>query len=216
MIRETVLAGFLLAFGCGAAAAVDEMALKQEEANAGPSARAPLVLADTESYSGDNTTGTEWARPFADGTCCSGLGPVRFVTEIFTVSQNDTCDVGSVQDGWDGYLFIYTSPFDPSAQTVNFVAGDDDGNGGIGTSDIESINLMAGTTYTLVTTGFANGDVGTFTNTVSCPTANVTIGAGIPVLPVARLVPASDYWSLVLLGFALALGSIAVLRGRNG
>ena len=33
---------------------------------------------------------------------------------------------------------------------ANFVAGDDDGNGGVTTSDIDNINLTAGTQYIIV------------------------------------------------------------------
>lgn len=127
------------------------------------------VWAGTNGYSGSNVGGSEWARPFADGTCCSGLGPVRYTTQEFYVDTAGSYSVSSAQNGFDGYLFVYASPFDASNQTANFLAGDDDGNGGIGTSDIDAVALAANVTYVIVTTGFANGDEGTFTNTVTGP-----------------------------------------------
>ncbi len=140
----------------------------------------PEISGDTQGYSGTTVGGSSWDRPFADGTCCSGLGPVVYQTQAFWVSDNATCAISSTQDGWDGYLFVYADPFDPSNQTVNFIAGDDDGLGGIGTSDIESVNLTGGVLYQLVTTGFAAGDEGTFTNSITCDS---TVHLGATVIP---------------------------------
>jgi hypothetical protein len=188
---------------------VDEVALKATTPYVPNVINSPH---DVQSYSGTNVGGIDWTRPFADGTCCSGLGPVKYSVEQFTISVNDTCNVGSVQDGWDGYLFLYAPSFDPANQTVNFVAGNDDGNGGIGTSDIEGVALTAGTTYQVVTTGFANGDEGTFTNTITCPVANITIGAGAPFVPPATL-PTLSQTALLALGLLIGfLGFVAVRR----
>ncbi len=130
---------------------------------------ASAILAGSGQYSSTNAGGPQWVRPFADGSCCSGLGPVRYHSMEFYVDTAGSYNVSSVQNGWDGYLFVYASPFDPSNPTVNFLAGNDDGGGGIGTSDITGIALSANTTYIVVTTGFANGDEGTFTNTITGP-----------------------------------------------
>lgn len=182
-------------------AQVDEYALKRLPE---PAARAPFVPADTASFSGSNAAGAEWARPFADGACCSGLGPVRWVAQQFFISANDTCNVRSVQaGGWDGYLFVYRSPFNAATPTANFVAGDDDGAGGIGTSDIDGVALTGGVAYTVVTTGFGNGDAGNFTNTIACPSANVTLGT-----PAPASVDALGDGSLAVL--ALLLGLLGV------
>ncbi|MCF8373538.1 MAG: S8 family serine peptidase, partial [Bacteroidales bacterium] len=121
-----------------------------------------------------------WNRPFASGSCCSSLGPVSYsVYGPFSVNVTGSYNVSSVQDGWDGYLFVYENAFDPQDQTANFVAGDDDGNGGIGTSDIENVTLNTGTEYFIVTTGFAAGDFGSFTNTITGP-GTATCGGGSP------------------------------------
>ncbi len=129
-------------------------------------------------YSGSNVGGPGWSRPFANGTCCSGLGPVAYQATLFHVDVAGNYDFSSVQNGWDGYMFVYFDPFDPTNQTANFVAGDDDGNGGIGTSDLTA-GLMANVNYVVVTTGFANGDEGSFTNTISGP-GNVIFGGVTP------------------------------------
>ncbi len=128
----------------------------------------------------DATSPDIWDRPFADGTCCSGLGPVSYdVYGPFTVDITGLYTVDSDQDGgsWDGYIFMYETCFDPLDQTTNFVAGDDDGPGGVGTSQILDINLTAGTEYYLITTGFAAGDFGAFTNTIT-GVGTATCGGG--------------------------------------
>ncbi|SFN04704.1 hypothetical protein [Dokdonella immobilis] len=192
---------------------VDEYALKATEINTPNPIASPN---DVQSYSADTTGGTSWDRPFADGTCCSGLGPVVLHSQQFSISANDTCNVRSVQDGWDGYLFIYVDPFDPLNQTVNFVAGDDDGAGGIGTSDIDGVALTGGTVYQIVTTGFEAGEEGTFTNTITCPVANVTIGGGgggVPFEPPATL-PTLGQNALIILGMLVGLLGFVAIRRR--
>ncbi|MEL0169060.1 MAG: autotransporter outer membrane beta-barrel domain-containing protein [Pseudomonadaceae bacterium] len=128
------------------------------------------AVADTASYSGDlNSPEGSWDRAFADGTCCSGLGPVTYNTQFFYVNADGNYDIGSIQNGYDGYLFLYQGAFDPTNQSLNFVAGDDDGNFGIGSSNIDGVALTANTQYILVDTGFAAGDAGTYTTTISGP-----------------------------------------------
>lgn len=216
MVRKSMITLALLAAGGYALADTkvtlqDEMAMK---ASAPVTQRTVLSPASTVNYTGTNVGGPNWVRPFADGTCCSGLGPVRYSTQQFYLSANDVCDVASVQDGgWDGYLFVYRSPFDPLAQTVNFVAADDDGNGGIGTSNIDGVALTGATTYTVVTTGFQAGNEGTFTNTISCPTATVSLGAYVAAPPVAA--PTMGTISLALLGALVVLIGLTVVRTRG-
>lgn len=128
------------------------------------------VIAGTASYSGDlNSPEGSWNRAFADGSCCSGLGPVRYVSQSFHVNADGSYYISSIQNGYDGYLLLYQGAFDPTNPTLNFVAGDDDGNSGIGSSDIEGVLLTANTQYILVDTGFAAGDAGTYTTTISGP-----------------------------------------------
>ena len=83
----------------------------------------------------------------------------------------DSTQVG----GWDGYIFVYESPFDPLDQLTNFLAGNDDGPGGIGTSQIADVALSAGVEYVLVTTGFLAGDEGAYDSVISGPLGPVMI-----------------------------------------
>lgn len=189
---------------------VDEVALK---ATAPVTQRTVLTPLSTVSYTGTNVGGPEWDRPFADGTCCSGLGPVRYTTQEFSLSSADTCDIESIQDEYDGYLLIYSAPFSATSQTVNFVAGDDDGDGGIGTSNIDGLALAGSTTYVAVTTGFENGEEGAFTNTISCPTAVVTLGGFVATAPVSA--PTMSASGLALLGALMLVVGLVVVRSRS-
>jgi hypothetical protein len=158
----------------------------------------------TANYTNTTTGGPSWDRPYADGTCCSSLGPVVYHAMPMTVSATGAYDVTSIQE-FDGYLFIYQVPFNPANQTANFVAGDDDGAGGIGTSDILGVTLQAGVEYLIVTTGFGAGDEGSFTNTVTGP-GNIQLGAAA--------VPALNGFGLAAL-IALLAGFALVMAKRH-
>jgi outer membrane autotransporter protein len=162
------------------------------------------VPANTASYNGTTVGTSTWARPFASGSCCSGLGPVTYTTQNFYVDSDGAYDFSSLQNSYDGYLFLYQDAFDPLNQTLNFVAGDDDGSGGIGTSDF-SANLTANTQYIIIDTGFAAGDEGTFTTTITGPGVIY-----LATLPVAALTPNANSLSL---GAATTLDN---LRGNAG
>lgn len=128
---------------------------------------AGAALAQTSvSYDGTNDPGDgSWDRPIAGGPTISGLGPVQFSVQAFTTDTTDIYDLSSAQD-YDGYIHLYAGSFDPTDQLANLIDGDDDGDGGIGTSDLDAVSLTAGVVYFLVTSAFAAGDVGTFTNTI--------------------------------------------------
>jgi uncharacterized repeat protein (TIGR01451 family) len=128
----------------------------------------PSVPQGTVSYGGTIVGGPEWDRPFADCSGVSTLGPVRYHVEAFSVGANGSYTVNSVQPGWDGFILVYQGFFNPAAPNSNCLAGNDDGNGGIGTSDLE-VPLTASVQYLLVTTAFENGEEGAFTNTFDGP-----------------------------------------------
>ncbi len=150
---------------------VDEYAMKS-----GPVGTPTANPRDVVMYSDTVVGGPSWSRPFADCTGLSGLGPVVYHVEPFFVSANGSYDATSVQNGWDGYIFIYQNSFDPNNPNTNCVIGNDDGGGGIGTSDILGVALNSGTQYLLVTTAFEAGEEGTFDNTISGP-GTITLGA---------------------------------------
>lgn len=209
LITLALLAGSINAYATGNVINVDERAMKGTELNRPRSVDSTL---NSINYTGTTVGGPQWNRPFADGTCCSALGPVRYSTQEFNVSANDTCDFTSVQS-YDGYIFIYRNSFDPLNQTANYVAGDDDGTGGIGTSEIIGVNLQAATTYIAVTTGFELGEEGTFTNTLNCPTATVTLGAFVAAPPVPA--PTMSAAGLAVLGMLMVAVGLVVVRTRG-
>ena len=154
------------------------------------------ALAVPVSYSDTNATGDFWDRPIAGGPTISGLGPVQYHVQAFFTATDETYNIDSLQD-YDGYIHVYAGSFDPLDQLTGLLAGDDDGPGGIGTSQILGLSLSAGIQYFLVTSAFAAGDVGTFTNTVdSLNGGMITLGL-IPVDPVP--VPGT----LLLIGLGL-------------
>jgi MYXO-CTERM domain-containing protein len=124
-------------------------------------------LAAAQSYSGDTLLAADgsWDRPVGAGPAISGLGPVDFDVQAFFVDASGDYAINSVQD-YDGYIHLYVGAFDPADQLNGLVDGNDDGAGGIGTSDIDVASLVAGTQYFIVTSGFAAGDAGAFTNSV--------------------------------------------------
>lgn len=137
-----------------------------------PLATATMLLASgaaqAQSIDGTIIGGPEWVRPFQSGSCCSTLGPVQYSTQAFGVNTAGSYTLESVQT-YDGYVFVYFDSFDPNNQTSNFLDGDDDGTGGIGTSTLTGMNLAPGQTYIIVTTAFSKDDEGTFTTTISGP-----------------------------------------------
>lgn len=132
--------------------------------NCGPDVTCTPVLTNA----GSTVGGPTWDRPIAGGPSISGLGPVNYSTYSFTAAATGPFDFSSTQS-YDGYLHVYEGSFDPLNQLNNLLAGNDDGFGGIGTSDITGLVLTEGTTYIVVTSGFAAGDVGTFTTTITVP-----------------------------------------------
>lgn len=200
---------------------VDRMSLKATTPNVPNVINSPN---DVQAYSATTIGGPSWVRPDQEGNCCADPLPVTYHVRQFTVSADDTCNVRSIQDGWDGFLFIYTPSFDPLNQTENFLVGDDDGVGGIGTSDIDGIALNAGVTYQIVTTGFsaADGDgkggggepdEGFFTNTITCPVADVILGGGVPPAPMVAL-PTMGQNALLALSFLIGLIVFVAIRRR--
>ena len=183
-----------------------------------PQANSPAQVLASVNYSDTTVGGPEFNRAFADCTGQSGLGPVRYHTQLFHVGTTGAHNISSVQDGWDGYIFIYSPSFDPLNQNTNCVIGDDDGDGGIGTSDIDGVALTAGVQYVLVTAGFELGEEGTFTNTIDGPGA-VTLGAlggGLPdPVPQPNVIPSNTGKSLGLMAVLLSLVGFAVLRRRG-
>ena len=120
------------------------------------------------SFSGDTTGDPTWTRPFADFSGLSGLGVgVTYEVIPFFVDTPGSYAIEETQ-AFDGFMYLYEDSFDPLAPLVNGVVGNDDGAGGIGTSDFIA-TLTPGTQYYLVTTGFEPGEEGTYSGTITGP-----------------------------------------------
>lgn len=189
-------------------------AVAETKSTAIPVPNAIVSPRDVQTYSASNVGGVSWDRPLFTGICCSLLGPVLLHQQTFTVSANDSCNISSVQNDWDGFLLLYSAGFDPANPTVNFLAANDDGVGGIGTSEINAVSLNAGTTYHVVTTGYNAGEEGDFTNTITCPSALVAIGGiGTPPQPSTFVpVPSLGQFARIVLGLLAGLIGVATLR----
>ena len=137
--------------------------------------------AATINYMGTTVGGPTYTRALSSCAGLSGVGVgVTYSVQQFSVDTSGAYDVTSVQTGaWDGFLFVYQNAFDPANPLTNCFAANDDGGAGIGTSDILGVALTGGTQYFAVTTGFAPGDEGAFSNTITGP-GNITLGAGGP------------------------------------
>jgi len=147
-------------------------------------------------YSDTNNTGDFWDRPIGDGPLISGLGPVGYHVQAFYTDTDGLYDISSIQD-YDGYLHLYAGSFDPLDQLTGLFAADDDGDTGIGSSDIDAIGLLANVQYYLVTSAFAAADLGLFTNTIEALAGGAIISLGLIPTPV----PAPGM--LLLLGIGL-------------
>ena len=143
-----------------------------------PAQRGPAVPNATVSYSGSTVGSPTYGRPLEDCSALSAVGTnVNYSVQAFTVDTAGAYDFTSEQDGgYDGIVFVYTGSFDPANALTNCTAGNDDGAGGIGTSDITGVSLATGTNYFFVTASYGNGETGTFTNTISGP-GNIAIPA---------------------------------------
>lgn len=181
---------------------VDEYAIKDVNYFSGDSADA----GNATTYHGNTTNGPTWDRPLANGTCCSTLGPVAYEMQFFTVDVTGTYDISSIQDGWDGYIFVYDENFNPNDPLAGFIAGDDDGPGGVGTSEILGVTLEAWETYFVVTTGFAALEEGSYANTIEGP-------GGIHFyLP---WTPTLGEWGMIgFVGLLLGAGLIVIRRSK--
>ncbi|WP_440223422.1 InlB B-repeat-containing protein [Dokdonella sp. MW10] len=180
MLKACLASTILLAASAGASTERYTLAeLRAYELELKQQASAPGVPnpRDTVTYTGTLVGGSEWNRPFADCTGQSALGPVRYHEQLFSVSQTGSYSFASTQTGFDGFIFIYSDPFNPTSPSTNCVAGNDD-SGGIGTSSLTT-NLTAGTLYVAVTTAFEIGEEGPFSNTLTGP-GTILLGGGGP------------------------------------
>nr|WP_185964992.1 PEPxxWA-CTERM sorting domain-containing protein [Glacieibacterium frigidum] len=154
-------------------------------------------LADTVVINGDTTGGSTYNRPLA-GTppsSLSGVGTaVRYDTTAFSVSSAGSYTFTAVTPGsYDGFLTLYSGSFDPGNALANAIVANDDINGGNFNTSGFTANLLAGTSYFAVQTGFDNLDFGSYVLTIAGP-GTISVGGAVPE-------PAA--WALMIGGFGL-------------
>jgi hypothetical protein len=115
-------------------------------------------------YEGTTADGPTFNRPDPLGP--DTVGPVNYHAFSFTSEEAGFYTFVSEQD-YDGFLHLYAAPFEPEQPLVNLLAGNDDleDNRHSGFRTL----LEANTDYVLVTSAWAPGDAGNFTNTISPP-----------------------------------------------
>jgi len=135
--------------------------------------------ADIVTYVGSTATTPTYNRLLEDLSGLSAVGTnTHYDARSFTVSAGGEYTFLSTAR-FDNFTFLYGPTFAPVTPFANARAGNDDLLG-FTTSGL-SYALTAGTSYTVVTTGFGNTDSGFFSNTVGGPgTVNFTSPAPAP------------------------------------
>lgn len=120
----------------------------------------------------------QFFRPIGSGPVITTNGPNTYeLYGPFTVDTagNYTFTNTYTTAGYDGYIFLYETCFDPLDQLTNLLAGNDDFNG-VGGSQIADFPLVTGTEYYIVTSGFNSADFGDYTLDIT-GAGTVTCGA---------------------------------------
>ncbi|MES2516583.1 MAG: M36 family metallopeptidase [Bacteroidota bacterium] len=136
------------------------------------------------SINGALTAGTTYQRGTGNNVTVftpSGVGTaVNFKTYTFIAPSTsavtfETTNVAlSPGDPYDTYLSLYQTSFNPASPATNFLRGDDD-SGALQYASKLTHNLVAGTTYIIVVSTYANSVTGTFSVQASTPIFGQTI-----------------------------------------
>ena len=114
-------------------------------------------------YEGSTVGGPTFQRPEDAGpTLLDGLVPYDAFS--FTVEADGVYAILSEQD-YDGYLHLYRAPFEPETPLNNLLNGNDDLSGNRNSGFRH--RLENDTDYVLVTSAWAEGESGSFTNTIT-------------------------------------------------
>lgn len=149
------------------------------------------------SYQGDTRGGPRFRRP-AGGNPPIALAPASGTNgnnvpyHVYTFVPAETRQYRIVSTAlaplWDNFLVLYRGEFQPASPLTNVMAANDDFGSTI-RAGIDAVPLMAGQTYTIVVTGFANTSQGAF-ETIITPLPPTVATTGNPVFN--RPIPNGD------------------------
>ena len=149
----------------------------------------PVTVPSLDSWTGTTLGGPTFNRPNQPGANVSTLIPtalsgfnIAYDKHTFTPASDATVTVTSVctnPASWNNYLLIYDNGFDPASPLTNCIAAADGGynsavapvdyvtQGGFSSIVKVTLNVTAGHTYTIVTSGNLAGSVGAYAGTVT-------------------------------------------------
>ncbi|MGM0556664.1 MAG: DUF4215 domain-containing protein [Myxococcota bacterium] len=126
----------------------------------------PLELSSdtgaTIAVAGELTSSDDtFSRPYASCGSNSSTGYYYDAYEFTNNTGGDVTITATASWSFDGYMHVYSSPFDPTDPTATCLDGDDDFNGTSG-SQVENITVADGDTVVVVGTSFSTGTTGDY------------------------------------------------------
>jgi hypothetical protein len=154
---------------------------------------------------GSTIGGPTYNRPLsgAPPVALSAVGTaVAYQVTAFTVSASGsyTFLMTSLSTNLDSFLGLHANAFNPLSALTNAIVYDDDS--GPGSDSTFTTNLLAGTSYFAIATGFANTDAGEYKLDINGP-GSVTVGGGGQ-----GAVPEPSTWAMIIAGFGIVGGAL--------
>lgn len=162
-----------------------------------------IVISGTTTGAPTFTRANQGAPP----TSLTSFGDVAYEATSFFVSQAGSYDFQTgpgTSGGYDTFLHLYQGSFDPSAALSNVLIGNDDRNFGYAGF---TTNLLTGTNYIAVVSGFGTTSSGSYSLTITGP-GDITLGSLN-----TGAVPEPESWAMLIAGFGLV--GTALRRRRS-
>ncbi|MFK8000608.1 MAG: hypothetical protein AB8H86_13490 [Polyangiales bacterium] len=163
-MTRLLLASVVMLMACGARTELDPLG-----SDAGPTPDAPAADIGPVGpgltvalFSGDTAAdGTSWGRPFSCGDTGGDGYPYSVVTFDNPTRADLRVEVLVDWEGFDGFLHVYESPFDPARVNVGCLGSNDDFEG-TARSRVQDITVRAGQSIDLVLSSWAAGSSGRY------------------------------------------------------